>query len=239
MDPRFFRKYADLITEAEQQLTEAELQQLQEGMIDSLKQIYQTVVTKARAIPNFKQYMQMAKPKQKEAVEAIKASKSPQELQQKILQIAGTIQLSEDFNWRKPVAQSVAPAVAGAGASAAMSVFAVWAAKVAGVYASAGAYAAGGQIGMALAGGVVFGVLAQVAWLGVAIALAVKASKSMKANRDNGYTSFGNTPKEKDEPKATPKATPAAQAPAARTTPQATPNFGGNFGGGYKTANYK
>jgi hypothetical protein len=172
MDPKFFRKYADIITEAE-------TVQLDEGMLDSLKQLYQNLVGKVKSIPNFKQYYDAAKSKQQEAVEAIKSSKSAEELKQKIASIGDSLQVNE-MMYKQPVA---GPAL-GAVAAAAAGIWDIWAAQVIGVYSSVATYAAAGETGMAVAGGLLFGVVGQLGCLGVALYLASKAKQNAAYNAD-------------------------------------------------------
>ena len=107
------RRYIDILAESEQP------QQLDEGVImDKLKGLYQSFVSKVSQLPNFKNYYQLAKSKGQEAVNAIKTSKSADDLKQKIAQIGDTIPVNEAFMDRKSVA---APAVGAAASAAAIA----------------------------------------------------------------------------------------------------------------------
>lgn len=187
--PEFFRKYADLITEAE-------TVRLDEGIVDSLKQLYQSLVGKVKVIPNFKQYYDVAKTKQQEAVEAIKTSKSPEELKQKIASIADATQVNESTipSWyRHPKAKRpVVEPVLGAVAATAAGLWDIWAAQVIGIYSQVATYAAAGETGMAVAGGLMFGVVGQLGALGVALYLASQAKQNAAYNTDPNNNVRGN-----------------------------------------------
>ena len=175
MSTELFRNYIDIIKEAEQPKV-----QLDEGVIiDKLKGLYQNFVSKVSKLPDFKKYYQLAKTKGKETVDAIKTSQSADELKQKIAQIGDTIPVNEAYVDKKSVAL---PAI-GAAASAATSLFSIWAADVIGVYQSVAQYIAQGDTGMGIAGGLLFGVLAQVGYMGLALYLMSKSQDNARDNR--------------------------------------------------------
>ena len=162
-----------------------------EGVIHKFKGLYQSLISKVSQIPNFKQYYNAAKTKQKEAVNAIRTSKNKEELKQKIAQIAGSIQVTEakpmskldiDDQEHQAGLSIAAPALGAAGATAA-GLWDIWAAQVLGVYSTAASYFAAGETGMGLAGGVLFGVLGQLGCLGIAIYLATTAAKRYSAKK--------------------------------------------------------
>lgn len=92
MDSQFFRKYADLITEAEK----PEIQ-LDEGVVDFLKQAASKVKEKfsglysqaAKAIPGFAQAYAKAKTMEQELTNILQSSKSATEAVQKVKSLAG------------------------------------------------------------------------------------------------------------------------------------------------------
>lgn len=78
--PEFFRKFADIITEAE-----APQQQLDEGIIDSLK----SIMDKVKAIPGVQKYMQAAEAKKDQLIQAAQNSSNGKELLANIEQAMG------------------------------------------------------------------------------------------------------------------------------------------------------
>jgi hypothetical protein len=76
--PKFFRKYADLITEAE-------TQQLDEGIVDSLK----AAMAKLKAVPGIQKYMQAAETKKAQLIQAAQNSSNGKELLANIKQAMG------------------------------------------------------------------------------------------------------------------------------------------------------
>jgi len=151
-------------------------EQLDEGAIDKLKELYQSLVSKVRTIPNFKQYYDAAKLKQQEAVDAIKTSKNAEELKQKIAAIAGPAPapVMAEFDGgsvRRPALKS--------GITMVIGLFDIWAAQVIGAYS---AIASGA--GMGVVGGLYLGVLGQVGCIGIALFYAIKATENWKRNQD-------------------------------------------------------
>ena len=144
--------------------------QLDEGAVDKLKELYQSLVSKVRTITNFKQYYDAAKLKQQEVVDAIKTSKNAEELKQKIAAIAEPAPVMEEFD-PPPATASVA--------ALAVGLFETWAAQVVGVY-SQMAVGTGADI----VGGLMFGVLGQVGCIGLALYYAIKANQRRKRNQD-------------------------------------------------------
>lgn len=157
---------------------------LNEGVVDTLKQLYQSLASKVAAIPDFKKYYNLAKSKQQETVEAIKTSATPEELKQKIASIASGLTVTE---------ASVSAPAAAAGLAAAAGVFDIWAAQVVGIYSTAISYAAAGQTGMAVAGGVLFGVLGQLGCIGLALYFASKAAQASRSNAPDSKVSEART----------------------------------------------
>jgi len=78
MNPTFFRKYSDLITEAE-------AVQLDEGIVDSLK----AALAKLKAIPGVQKYMQAAEAKKAQLIQAVQNSSNGKELAANITQVMG------------------------------------------------------------------------------------------------------------------------------------------------------
>jgi len=77
--PEFFRKFADIITEAEAP------QQLDEGIVDSLK----AAMAKLKAIPGIQKYMQAAEAKKAQLIQAAQNSSNGKELLANIKQAMG------------------------------------------------------------------------------------------------------------------------------------------------------
>lgn len=82
MDPKFFRKYADIITEAE-------TQQLDEGIVDTIKQKISGFAAKVKALPGFEQAYARAKAAVPQLKEIFTTSKSGAEVVAKIKQLSG------------------------------------------------------------------------------------------------------------------------------------------------------
>jgi len=76
--PEFFRKFADIITEAE-------TVQLDEGIVDSLK----ATMAKVKAIPGVQKYMQAAEAKKAQLIQAAQNSSNGKELLANIKQAMG------------------------------------------------------------------------------------------------------------------------------------------------------
>jgi len=80
MDPKFFRKYADIITEAE-------AVQLDEGIVDTIKQKIGGFAAKVKALPGFEQAYAKAKTLAPQLKEIFVSSKSGAEVVAKIKQL--------------------------------------------------------------------------------------------------------------------------------------------------------
>jgi len=143
---------------------------MDEGAVDKLKELYQSLVSKVRTIPNFKQYYDAAKLKRQEVVDAIKTSKNAEELKQKIAAITGSAPVMEEFDPPPATASVTALAV---------GLFETWAAQVVGVY-SQMAVGTGADI----VGGLMYGVVGQVGCIGLALYYAIKANQLGKRNQD-------------------------------------------------------
>ena len=89
MDPKFFRKYADIITEAEVP------QQLDEGMLDSLKQKALDLFAKAKQVPGFSEGVAKAKAMTGQLKQILQSSSSAAEVGQKIKALAQGGQVAE------------------------------------------------------------------------------------------------------------------------------------------------
>ena len=86
MDPKFFRKYADIITEAEQ---------LDEGMLDSLKSKALDLFSKAKQVPGFAEGVAKAKAMSAQLKQILASSKSGAEVGEKIKALAQGGQVAE------------------------------------------------------------------------------------------------------------------------------------------------
>ena len=119
MDPKFFRKYADLITEAEQP------EQLDEGVMDSIK----AMASKIQALPGISQYIKMAQSLKQQAIDIVKSSQSGKEVVDKLQALAQQNQpqnegINDMARYRKgmqtDIAANRAGSVVAVGASAAI-----------------------------------------------------------------------------------------------------------------------
>jgi len=174
-DAQFFRKYANIIAEAE-------TQQLDEGVADSLKQLYQSAVSKIKAIPDFKKYYDAAKPLAKQAFRASKGCKTPEELKQALLPIAQSMQL--------PATEGALNTTAGyahAAAATAAATYLSVAVGYLGLYGSVAQYIAQGDTGGAFATAV-FSVIGQLMALMLALTSISEARGNDKYNQRVGYT---------------------------------------------------
>ena len=201
----------------EQGMAEA---QLDEGAVDKLKELYQSLVSKVRTIPNFKQYYDAAKLKRQEVVDAIKTSKNAEELKQKIAAIAGSAPVMENFDPPPATASVTALAV---------GLFDTWAAQVVGVYSQ---MAVG--TGMDILGGLILGVFGQVGCIGLALYYAIKANQLGKRNQDVAEGHFSDQDvQKKDKQYAGTKAYHAKnKAEKEKTATDAKTAFDAKFGGG-------
>ena len=107
MNPEFFRKYADIVAEAE-------TVQLDEGMLDGLKQKVSDLFTKAKQVPGFAQGYAKAKEMSAQLKQILQTSKSAGEIGEKIKALANGSQVAENDG------QVAAGAVAALGGSALM-----------------------------------------------------------------------------------------------------------------------
>lgn len=175
MTTELMRKYANIIAEAE-------TQQLDEGVIDSLKQLYQSAVSKIKAIPDFKKYYNAAKPLAKQAMQAAKGCKTPEELKQALLPIAQSMQI--------PATEGALNTTAGyvhAAAATAAATYLSVAAGYLGMYGSVAQYMVQGDPAGA-ASIAVFGVVGQFMALFLALVSISEARGNDKYNQRVGYT---------------------------------------------------
>lgn len=92
MDPKFFRKYADIIAEAERPIDE--------GIVDTIKEKISSFISNlSTKFPAIKQTLPIAQKLQPEITEILKTSKSGKEIVQRLQQLAqqqaGSVAMSE------------------------------------------------------------------------------------------------------------------------------------------------
>jgi hypothetical protein len=185
MDPKFFRKYADLITEAE-------TVQLDEGVVDSLKAGVSALVNKVSSIPALVPYYKQALAQKDQLVQVFQSSSNVEDLKAKLTALADQSQPVVSEAGLNPI-----PSMVGAGLSVIASGAAAAMAQAIGIYQQMGQpdLIAGSHLNAV--GGVLFGIIPPLMALFLATIYYSKAKGNMAWNKEAGYTAMGNKPEVK------------------------------------------
>lgn len=147
MDPRFFRQYADLITEAEK----APAFQLDEGVAEQLKAMAEKAIAKVKSTPALAPFFNQAQGKQQELLQIFQNAKSIEDIKAQVQQLATQQPVAEGIDVRGSIAGTVLSAIT--------SGVLVVLAKMIGIYQQMGApdILAGSHMNMV--GGATFGII--------------------------------------------------------------------------------